>query len=227
MPLIFYQKIWNKIRHAELIFHRPADSVRLLAVTKGRELVVIKELILAGQKAFGENYLSEALNKIQALQDYGLEWHFIGNLQANKTRAVAENFAWVHSVNRFKIAKRLSEQRPENLPPLNICLEVNISEEHTKSGVAAAQVLELASQIQELPRVRLRGLMAIPEQAQQFEEQQAIYKKVFNLQQQLIDQGFELDTLSMGMSQDFEAAIAAGSNLVRIGAALFQESCSR
>ncbi len=221
MSLIHYQKICNKIRQAELIFHRPADSVRLLAVTKGREPVVIKELILAGQRAFGENYLSEALNKIHALQDYGLEWHFIGNLQANKTRAVAENFAWVHSVNRFKIAKRLSEQRPDNLSPLNICLEVNISDERTKSGIAAEQVFELASQIQELPRVRLRGLMAIPEQAQQFEQQRAIYKKVFNLQQQLIDHGFVLDTLSMGMSQDFEAAIAAGSNLVRIGTALF------
>lgn len=223
MPSIYYQKICNKIRHAERVYHRPADSVRLLAVTKGRELALIKELILAGQKSFGESYLSEAVNKIQALQDLGLEWHFIGNLQANKTRAIAENFSWVHSVNRFKIARRLSEQRPENLPPLNICLEVNISEERTKSGVAATEVFELARQIHELPRLRLRGLMAIPERLRQFEAQRNIYQRIFNLQQQLNAQGFGLDTLSMGMSQDFEAAIAAGSNLVRIGTALFQE----
>ncbi len=220
---IYFQKVWNKLRQAELQFQRPPGAVHLLAVTKGRDVALIQQLIAAGQKAFGENYLSEALAKIQALKDKSLEWHFIGNLQANKTRAIAENFAWVHSVNRFKIAKRLNEQRPKDLPPLNICIEVNISEESTKSGAAISEVLDLAYQIRPLTNLRLRGLMAIPKKQHQFEAQCAIYKQIFNLQQQLIEQGLELDTLSMGMSQDFEAAIAAGSTIVRIGTALFQE----
>jgi pyridoxal phosphate enzyme (YggS family) len=221
--MIFYQKILNRIRQAEKKFHRSPGSVCLLAVTKGRDINQIQQLIIAGQKTFGESYLSEALSKIHVLKDKELEWHFIGNLQANKTRAIAENFSWVHSVNRLKVARRLNEQRPDYLPPLNICLEINISHERTKSGVNPSELMSLAKQIQELPRLRLRGLMAIPEKMNDFEQQRLIYKRVYALQQQLNEQGFNLDTLSMGMSQDFEAAIAAGSNLVRIGSALFEE----
>ena len=213
-------RILEQIRQAERDYQRPEGSVRLLAVTKGRSVQEIQTVAAAGQSAFGESYVREALEKIRALSHFSLEWHFIGTLQANKTRQVAENFAWVHSVNRFKIAERLNQQRPAEMPPLNICLEVNISEEQNKSGVAVAELNELAARVQTLPRLRLRGLMVIPEPAINFQSQYLIYKQVFNLQQQLIAEGFHLDTLSMGMSNDFIAAIAAGSTLVRIGTAL-------
>lgn len=217
----YLQKILTQIRQAEAEFQRESNSVKLLAVTKGREIPAIQALARAGQAAFGENYLQEALIKIQALSALGLEWHFIGNLQANKTRAVAENFSWVQSVSRLKIAERLSMQRPAELPPLNICLEVNISAEFSKSGAAVEELIELAHQVVLLPRLRLRGLMVIPERLVNFPEQLQIYQKVYRLYQQLLECGFSLDTLSMGMSADFCAAIAAGSTLVRIGSALF------
>jgi len=217
------EKILKRIRYAESIYQRPLDSVQLLVVSKGQDIEAIKMLATNGQKDFGENYLQEALEKIRVLSALDLDWHFIGNLQANKTQAVAENFFWVHSVNRFKIAERLSWQRPEDLPPLNICLEVNISGEPSKSGVAIDALFDLALRVQGLPRLRLRGLMAIPEPLTSFHEQEVVYKKVYNLQQQLIQRGLRLDILSMGMSNDFEAAIAAGSNLVRIGTAIFRD----
>lgn len=217
------QDILAQIRQAEQRYQRPPGSVRLLVVSKGRDLTAMKAAIAAGQQAFGENYLQEGLGKIQALADYALEWHFIGNLQANKTRMVGEKFAWVHSVNRFKIAERLSQQRPAQLPPLNVCLEVNISSEATKSGASVTELALLARQVQQLPRLRLRGLMVIPKPVAGFAAQLLIYQQVRQLQQQLIAQGIALDTLSMGMSNDFVAAIAAGSTLVRIGTAIFQE----
>lgn len=217
------QTVLGKIRQAEDKYQRPPGSVRLLVVTKGQNIRAIQAVIAAGQRAFGENYLQEALVKINAFAGQCLEWHFIGTLQANKTRGVAENFAWVHSINRFKIAERLNQQRPPELPPLNVCLEVNVSVEQTKSGVSIHALSDLASQVQALPHLRLRGLMAIPEAAPDFERQLLIYKRVYHLQQQLIEQGMTtLDTLSMGMSNDFEAAIAAGSTLVRIGRSIFQ-----
>lgn len=223
MSALHLSKILQRIRQAERDYHRPPGSVRLLAVTKGRDIQTIQLAVAAGQTAFGENYLQEALGKIQALAPLNLEWHFIGTLQSNKTRAVTENFSWVHSVNRFKIAQRLSQQRPERLPPLNICLEVNISEERSKSGMPVNELADLALQVRNLPRLRLRGLMVIPERVAGFQQQLILYKKVYTLQKQLIDRGCVLDTLSMGMSNDFEAAIAAGSTLVRIGTAIFQE----
>ena len=223
MSTLHLSKILQRIRQAERDYHRAPGSVRLLMVTKGRDIQTIQLAVAAGQTAFGESYLQEALDKIQALAPLNLEWHFIGNLQSNKTRAVTENFSWVHSVNRFKIAQRLNQQRPDELPPLNICLEVNISEERSKSGMAVNELTDLALQVKSLPRLRLRGLMVIPERVAGFQQQLILYKKVYSLQKQLIDRGCALDTLSMGMSNDFEAAIAAGSTLVRIGTAIFQE----
>lgn len=210
------QTVRECICQAERDWGRPSGAVRLLAVSKGQNVRAIREAVSAGQRAFGESYLQEALEKINALSAERLEWHFIGTLQANKTRAVAENFTWVHSVNRYKIAERLNQQRPEALPPLNVCLEVNISGDPAKSGVSVTDLIDLARQVQRLPRLRLRGLMAIPASSTGFQQ-------LADLQRQLIAQGFALDTLSMGMSNDFEAAIAAGSTWVRIGAAIFGE----
>ncbi len=223
MITLHLSKILQRIRQAERDYHRAPGSVQLLMVTKGRDIQTIQLAVAAGQTAFGESYLQEALDKIQVLAPLNLEWHFIGNLQSNKTRVVTENFSWVHSVNRFKIAQRLNQQRPDGLPPLNICLEVNISEERSKSGMAVNELTDLALQVKSLPRLRLRGLMVIPERVVGFQQQLILYKKVYSLQKQLIDRGCALDTLSMGMSNDFEAAIAAGSTLVRIGTAIFQE----
>ena len=179
----------------------------------------------AGQQAFGENYLQEALDKIEAVKrlrpDLALQWHFIGPLQSNKTRPVAENFDWVHSVDRLKIAQRLSDQRPTALGPLNICLQVNVSGEPTKSGVAAADVPALAEKLAGLPNIRLRGLMVIPEPTEDAEEQRKPFALLRALQQQLREVGIDTDTLSMGMSADLQAAIAEGATIVRIGTAIF------
>lgn len=204
---------------------RAAGSVRLLAVSKtfGAEAVI--EAADAGQASFGENYLQEALDKQQAVHalrpDLRLEWHFIGPIQSNKTRPIAEHFAWVHALDREKIARRLSEQRPASLPPLNICLQVNVSGEASKSGVAPAEVLALAQAVAALPGLRLRGLMAIPEPAHDFESQRQPFALLRTLQQQLTEAGIPTDTLSMGMSADMDAAIAEGATIVRIGTAIF------
>ncbi len=216
-----YKKILVQIREAEKKFHRPQGSVQLLAVTKGRSLESIQQAFVEGQHAFGENYVQEALQKIRLLSALNVEWHFIGNLQTNKTRPVAEFFSWVHSVSSFRIAQRLSQQRPTYLPPINICIEVNISNEMTKSGVPMVAVEDLAAEIQNLPNLKLRGLMVIPEFTNDFQKQRDIYHHVFLLQQKLNAAGLNLDTLSMGMSHDFIAAIAEGSTWVRIGRALF------
>lgn len=200
---------------------RSEDEVRLLAVSKTFAAEAVREAYHAGQLAFGENYLQEALDKIEALRDLPLEWHFIGPVQSNKTRPIAEHFAWVHSVDRLKIAGRLSAQRPPGLPPLNICLEVNVSGEASKSGVAPAELLPLARAVAALPRIRLRGLMAIPAPAADEDAQRAPCAQLRRLLEDLQRQGLPLDTLSMGMSHDFAAAIREGATIVRIGTAIF------
>ncbi|MBI4808560.1 MAG: YggS family pyridoxal phosphate-dependent enzyme [Nitrosomonadales bacterium] len=201
--------------------HRGVADVRLLAVSKTFPAAAVREAYQAGQTAFGENYLQEALEKIEALRELPLEWHFIGPIQSNKTRPIAEHFAWVHSVDRLKVAERLSAQRPPHLPPLNVCLQVNVSGEDSKSGVAPEEVVRLAEEVARLPRLKLRGLMSIPapaadEMAQRlpFARMRAIFGKLNAL-------GMELDTLSMGMSHDYPAAIKEGATIVRIGTAIF------
>lgn len=202
-------------------YERPRDSVRLLAVSKHFPCADIETLAGCGQTAFGESYLSEALDKLDLLSGLNLEWHFIGPMQSNKTRRIAERFAWVQSLDRLKIAQRLSEQRPDSLPPLNVCLQVNISGEASKSGAVPDSVAELAAAVADLPRLRLRGLMSIPAPTIQFGEQRAAFARLRRLYMDLIAAGHELDTLSMGMSNDLEAAIAEGSTLVRVGTGLF------
>ncbi len=202
---------------------RPVHSVTLLAVAKTFGAEAVREAYGAGARRIGENYVQEGVEKIAALADLraDLEWHLIGPLQSNKTRIVAEQFDWVHSVDRLKIAERLSEQRPPNLPPLQVCLQVNISGETSKSGVAPAQVPGLAKAVSMLPRLRLRGLMAVPEARGDFEAQRAPHRALRELLAELGAAGLALDTLSMGMSADLEAAIAEGATLVRVGSAIF------
>jgi len=213
--------ILARLREAERCYHRPPGSVALLAVSKTQPAAVIAALAAAGQRQFGENYLQEALEKIEALRQLDLEWHFIGPLQSNKTRGIAENFAWVHSLDRLKLAQRLSEQRPDTLPALNICLQVNISDEASKRGLNAAELADVAHAVAELPRLRLRGLMAIPAPSTDFVAQRGSFTHLRELQATLIATGVELDTLSMGMSDDLEAAIAEGATIVRVGTAIF------
>jgi PLP dependent protein len=198
-------------------------KVTLIAVSKSQPIDYIKEIINCGQKIFAENYVQEALEKIKALQQHELEWHFIGPIQSNKTKPIAENFDWVQSVDRLKIAERLNEARPENKARLNICLQVNVSGEASKSGVAPDEVEALARQVALLPRLHLRGLMAIPEATQDEGAQRKAFRQLKQLFDQLKQQGHALDTLSMGMSGDFKAAIAEGATHVRIGSALFGE----
>lgn len=202
---------------------RGANEVTLLAVSKTFPAGAVREAHAAGQRAFGENYVQEALDKIAALADLRpqLEWHLIGPLQSNKTRPVAEAFDWVHTVDRLKIAQRLAEQRPAWLPPLQVCLQVNVSGEASKSGVAPAELPALAQAVAALPRLKLRGLMSIPEPAEDPAAQRAPHRLLRELLAALNVQGFTLDTLSMGMSADLEAAIAEGSTLVRVGTAIF------
>ncbi|MGL5997948.1 MAG: YggS family pyridoxal phosphate-dependent enzyme [Pseudomonas proteolytica] len=208
----------QRIRAAAQAVQRDESSVHLLAVSKTKPAQAVREAYAAGMHDFGENYLQEALGKQAELTDLPLSWHFIGPIQSNKTRAIAENFAWVHSVDRLKIAQRLSEQRPDDLPPLNICIQVNVSGEASKSGCTPADLPALAEAIQALPRLKLRGLMAIPEPTDDRAQQDAAFAKVRDLQASL---NLGLDTLSMGMSHDLESAIAQGATWVRIGTALF------
>jgi pyridoxal phosphate enzyme (YggS family) len=215
------QQVHARIHEACAAAQRPVQSVTLLAVSKTFDAQAVREAFDAGQRAFGENYVQEALAKIERLSDLQIEWHLIGPLQTNKTRAVAEAFDWVHSVDRLKIAQRLSEQRPSQLPPLNLCLQVNISGETSKSGLAPAEVAEVARAVAALPRVRLRGLMAIPEPAGDFAAQRAPHRALHELFDSLNRDGLALDTLSIGMSADLEAAIAEGATLVRVGTAIF------
>ena len=200
---------------------RPESSVRLLAVSKTWGVDAVRQAQAAGQTAFGENYIQEAVDKIAALRDLPLEWHCIGQIQSNKTRLVAEHFDWVHSVDRLKIAQRLSEQRPAGIPPLQVCIQVNVDGGLTKSGVAPQDLLELARAVAALPNVRLRGLMTIPELAESPEAARAVHRQARQLLELLVSQGLALDTLSMGMSADMEAAILEGSTMVRVGTAIF------
>jgi pyridoxal phosphate enzyme (YggS family) len=209
------------IAKAAIEAHRAVSDVHLLAVSKTFPAEAVREAYQGGQRAFGENYLQEALDKMALLNDLPLEWHFIGPIQSNKTRPIAENFAWVHGVDRLKVAQRLSEQRPANLPLLNICLQVNVSGEESKSGVAMNEAAQLAQEISRLPRLKLRGLMSIPAPASDETEQRVAFAKMRVLLEQMNEQGLGLDTLSMGMSHDFPAAIKEGATIVRIGTAIF------
>jgi pyridoxal phosphate enzyme (YggS family) len=199
------------------------QSVTLLAVSKRFDASTVRTAFAAGQRRFGENYVAEAVAKIQALADLRaqLEWHLIGPLQSNKTRVVAENFDWVHTLDRLKVAQRLSEQRPAGLPALQVCLQVNVSAQDTKSGVAPGEVAALAHAVAALPRVALRGLMAIPQPSDDPAAQRAPLRALRELLQALRSQGLALDTLSMGMSADLEAAVAEGATMVRVGTAIF------
>ncbi|AZD11102.1 protein YggS [Pseudomonas chlororaphis] len=211
-----------RIRAAAQASQRDESSIHLLAVSKTKPAAALREAYAAGLRNFGENYLQEALGKQAELGDLPLSWHFIGPIQSNKTRAIAENFAWVHSVDRLKIAQRLSEQRPADLPPLNICIQVNVSGEASKSGCTPADLPALARAISALPRLKLRGLMAIPEPTEDRAAQDAAFAAVRSLNENLRESlDLPTDTLSMGMSHDLEAAIAQGATWVRIGTALF------
>lgn len=218
-----------RVRDAAEAAGRDPDAIRILAVSKRQPISAIAALAGAGLTDFGENYLQEALPKISRLSGMDgldqtvpeLTWHFIGAVQSNKTRAIAEHFSWVHTIDRERIARRLAEQRPVELPPLDVCIEVNLSAEPTKSGVAPAEVDALAAQLTGIERLRLRGLMALPAPSDDFETQLATFLRLAELQANLQAQGHALDTLSMGTSSDFTAAIAAGATIIRIGTALF------
>lgn len=219
--------VTRRIQKATLQAGREPDSVNLLAVSKTRSPEELREAVTAGQRAFGENYLQEALDKIAALDDLAdIDWHFIGPIQSNKTRQIASAFSWVHSVDRLKVARRLSEQREPGLPPLNICLQVNINNEQSKSGCPPEDLPELVSEISQLPGLTLRGLMAIPDPEQAESALRASFRKLTNTLKELRQEYPEagpLDTLSMGMSGDLEMAIAEGATWVRIGTAVFGE----
>ena len=215
--------VHQRIERAAQSAGRDPATIALLAVSKTFPADAVREAHAAGQRAFGENYVQESIAKIETLADLRaeLEWHFIGPLQSNKTKPVAQHFDWVHSVDRLKIAQRLAEQRPDGLPPLNVCLQVNISGEDTKSGVPPAEVPSVAREIAALTKLRLRGLMSIPEPAGDVEAQRAPHRALRELFERLRAEGLELDTLSMGMSSDLEAAVLEGATIVRVGTAIF------
>jgi len=215
------QQVRQRIALACAAAQRDVRSVTLLAVSKTFPVTDLREAFDAGQRAFGENYVQEAVEKIDALAALPIEWHLIGPLQSNKTRIVAERFQWVHSVDRLKVAQRLSDQRPQHLAPLNVCLEVNVDREASKSGLAVQEVADVARAVAGLPRLRLRGLMAIPEPAPNFEAQRVPHRRLRELLEALQRDGLALDTLSIGMSADLEAAIAEGATIVRVGTAIF------
>ena len=217
--------VLSRIAKAEIQYLREANSVKLLAVSKTQGIPAIEQAISAGLTEFGENYLQDALTKIKHFSNLPdnpvLTWHFIGPIQSNKTAKIAENFSWVHSLDRISIAERLSKQRPESLAPLNICIQVNIDNATQKSGIPPADCIEFATQIKQLPSIKLRGLMAVPEPCTELEQQRQPFHRLFELYNTLNQHGFNLDTVSTGMSSDLEAAIAEGSTLVRIGTDIF------
>lgn len=215
------QAVRAAVASAAVLAGRKAEDVSLLAVSKTFSADAVRDANRAGQVRFAESYLQEALGKMAELDDLAIEWHFIGPIQSNKTRAIAENFSWVHGVDRLKIAERLSAQRPLHLPPLQLCLQVNISNEDSKSGAPAEQAGELAQAIVKLPNIVLRGLMAIPAPSEDVAVQRAAFARLRELQASLNRLGLHLDTLSMGMSHDFPAAIAEGATIVRVGTAIF------
>ncbi len=215
------QIIGTEIKSAIEQYQRDNNSVQLLAVSKRHPIEAIREAYQSGQTAFGENYVQELIEKADSLRELNIEWHFIGPLQSNKTKQIAATASWVHTIDRLKIAQRLNDQRPENLPPLSVCIQVNISGEDSKSGVKENELATLAQQISKMPHLRLRGLMAIPAPSDDFKEQRETFAKVSALKDQLNKSDYDLDTLSMGMSGDIEAAIAEGATIVRIGTAIF------
>lgn len=222
MTIIAYrlQEVIAAIQHAQDASPFK-QQVKLVAVSKAQSADAVREAYQAGQTIFGENYLQEALDKQQLLTDLNIEWHFIGPIQSNKTQPISQNFDWVHSVDRLKIAQRLNDARPADLAPLQICLQVNVSNEDSKSGIAPADLAALASEIQKLPKLTLRGLMAIPAPSKDVTQQTAQFKQVRQCYDALLAQGFALDTLSIGMSDDYLPAIAQGATFVRIGSAIF------
>ncbi|MEY5022256.1 MAG: hypothetical protein RIS72_831 [Pseudomonadota bacterium] len=211
----------KRIELAVLAAGRPADVVSLLAVSKTMPAQAVRDAFAAGQLAFGENYIQEGVDKIASLADLPLVWHCIGPIQSNKTKLVAENFAWVHSIDRLKIAERLSAQRPANLPALQICLQVNVDGGSNKSGVTPTDLLALAQAVAQLPNLQLRGIMTIPEPAENEAAARSVHRQAKALFDSLNVAGLKLDTLSMGMTGDLEAAIAEGSTCVRVGTAIF------
>lgn len=221
------QAVRQRVEAAAKAARREPADVALLAVSKTWPAASVAEAARAGQRMFGENYVQESVAKIAELREAGLEWHFIGPLQSNKTRAVAAHFDWVHSVDRLKLAERLSEQRPGSLPPLNVCIQVNVSGEESKSGVAPDEVRGLADPIAALPRLRLRGLMAIPEPTGDEARLRSRFATLRRLRDELNESGFALDTLSMGMSDDLELAVAEGATMVRVGTAIFGARTAR
>ena len=216
-------EIRYQIEQSATQYQRDIKTISLLAVSKKKPADDLRKAYECGQRNFGENFLQEAQAKILELVDLDIVWHFIGPVQSNKTKILAESFDWVHCVDRLKIAQRLSLQRPESAPPLNICIQVNIDGETTKSGVAPEQIYDLATSINQLPRIKLRGLMAIPAQRPDFDSQREPFAKLAHALRDLQQRGLDCDTLSMGMSGDIQAAIAEGSTLVRIGSAIFGE----
>ncbi len=216
-----YNQVRSAIGAAGKRFNRPEDSVTLVAVSKTRSADEVRAVASLGQRDFGENQVQEAVDKIRLLADIALSWHFIGTIQSNKCRDIAANFDWVHSVDRFKIARRLSQMRPQSRGPLNLFLQVNLQEEQTKSGVTADNLEDLANNVLTLPYIRLCGLMAIPKPATDFETQRRVFRRLFELQDHLRSKGLPLDCLSMGMTDDMDAAIAEGATHVRIGTAIF------
>jgi pyridoxal phosphate enzyme (YggS family) len=222
MPTIHerLQQLRSSIRHAESAAHRPPDSVCLLAVSKTHSVAEIREALAAGQTAFGESYVQEALEKMTALTDAPIEWHFIGPIQSNKTAQIAAHFHWVHSIDRVKIAQRLNDQRGD-LPPLNVCIQVNTSGETSKAGIPESELVPLAKAISQLPRLRLRGLMTIPAPESDPDKQRLPFRQLKTCLDRLNQLGMALDTLSMGMSDDMQVAIAEGATIVRIGTAVF------
>lgn len=211
----------TRIHVLEEKYHRPAGSVCLLAVSKKQSIEKMQQALAAGQHLFAENYLQEALPKMMALAKENIEWHFIGPIQSNKTKKIAENFMWVHSVSSLTVAQRLNNQRPTHLPPLNVCIQVNISGEKTKSGITDEQLLPFAKALLALPHLKLRGLMTIPAVKQNLLAQRSELQKLSRAFKKLCEQDIPLDTLSMGMSNDLEAGIAEGATIVRIGTGIF------
>ncbi len=215
------RKIRDLLAEAALDAGRRPESVKLLAVSKKQPVSAIVEAISAGQTDFGENQVAEGIDKITEIANPDLTWHFIGHLQTNKTRAVAEHFDWVHSIDRIKTARRLSDQRPDGMTPLNVCVQVNVDDEHSKSGVPLAEAARLAREIAALPRLRLRGFMCLPAIREDADAQRKPFRRLRELAAQLEADGLETDTLSMGMSGDFRAAVMEGSTIVRVGTAIF------
>jgi len=215
------KSVYEKIREAELRYGRTPGSVELLAVSKGQPVVKIREAVSAGQRAFGENYLQEALPKIEEISNAAISWHFIGHIQSNKTRLIAESFDWVHSVDSLRHARRLDAARPPQQEPLNICLQINLAAEATKGGMSPQDAAAAIDDIAGLERLRLRGLMTLPPPADDFQLQREPFARLRRLRDELRRPGLPLDTLSMGMSNDLEAAIAEGATLVRVGTAIF------